>query len=104
MITKPGKTNLSSPKSYRPISLTSCLGKGIDRIFAWRLSYLSIKEGVFDPHQIGALPKRAATDMASAVVHDVENALENGKAATLVTMESRERSIAFPCEQTGDQT
>lgn len=87
MITKPGKTDLTSPKSYRPISLTSCLGKGIDRILAWRMSYLAIEEGVLDPHQIGSLPRRSANDIAASLTHDVETALENGKVCTLVTMD-----------------
>ena len=87
MITKPGKTDLTTPKSYRPISLTSCVGKGIDRLLAWRISFLAIKEGVLDPHQIGSLPKRSARDIAAAVTHDIETALENGKVCTLVTLD-----------------
>lgn len=87
MLPKPGKTDFSSPKSYRPISLTSCLGKALGRILSWRLSYAAIQEGVLHPDQIGSLPKRAATDIAAALTHDVEVALENGDVATMVTMD-----------------
>lgn len=80
MLIKPGKTDLSSPKFYRLISLTSCLGKALGRIWAWRLSHISIREGVL-------LPKRSATDIAAALTHDVETALEDCKVATMVTMD-----------------
>ncbi|KAK4074657.1 hypothetical protein Purlil1_12896 [Purpureocillium lilacinum] len=37
--------------------------------------------------QIGALPKRSAVDLVTALVHDIETALANGQVATLVTMD-----------------
>lgn len=87
MITKPGKTDLTSAKSYRPISLTSCIGKGVDRLLSWRMSHLTIQNSIMDPHQIGSLAKRSANDIACALTHDVEVALERGRVATLVTMD-----------------
>lgn len=39
IIPKPGKRNRKLPKSYRPISLLSCLGKGLERLVARRISY-----------------------------------------------------------------
>ena len=37
LIPKPGKANYDNPKSYRPISLTSFLMKGLERIILWYL-------------------------------------------------------------------
>ncbi|KJK84777.1 hypothetical protein H633G_11443, partial [Metarhizium anisopliae BRIP 53284] len=45
MIPKPGKRNLSTPRAWRPISLLSCLGKGLERLIARRLAWASIHYG-----------------------------------------------------------
>lgn len=87
MITKPGRRDLSTPRAWRPISLLSCLGKGLERLVARRLAWASIHYGVLHSHQAGALPKRSAVDFVTALVHDKEEALYYGKVATLVTMD-----------------
>ncbi|RKL19988.1 hypothetical protein BFJ72_g15127 [Fusarium proliferatum] len=38
MIAKPGRRDLTSPRAWRPISLLSCLGKGLERLIARRLA------------------------------------------------------------------
>ncbi|HQT72233.1 MAG TPA: reverse transcriptase domain-containing protein, partial [Thiobacillus sp.] len=85
MIEKPGKRDLSKTRAWRPISLLSCLGKGLERLIARRLAWASIRYGILHPQQIGALPKRSAVDLVAALVHDIETALANGQVATLVT-------------------
>ncbi|OAQ65636.1 endonuclease/reverse transcriptase [Purpureocillium lilacinum] len=87
MIEKPGKRDLSKARAWRPISLLSCLGKGLERLIARRLAWASIRYGILHPQQIGALPKRSAVDPVAALVHDIETALANGQVATLVTMD-----------------
>ncbi|PWI64383.1 hypothetical protein PCL_10521 [Purpureocillium lilacinum] len=86
MIAKPGRRNLSTPRAWRPISLLSCLGKGLERLIARRLAWASIHYGVLHPQQAGALPKRSAVDLVAALVHDIEEAFARGLVATLVTM------------------
>ena len=49
MLEKPGKRNLTSPRAWRPISLLSCLGKGLERLVARRLSLTAIQQGVLNP-------------------------------------------------------
>ncbi|KJZ68077.1 hypothetical protein HIM_12533 [Hirsutella minnesotensis 3608] len=39
MIAKPGRRDLSTPRAWRPISLLSCLGKGLERLIARRLAW-----------------------------------------------------------------
>ncbi|KAM4058241.1 endonuclease-reverse transcriptase domain-containing protein [Hirsutella rhossiliensis] len=87
MITKPRRRNLSTPRAWRPISLLSCLGKGLERLIARRLAWASIHYGVLHSQQTGALPKRSAVDLVAALLHDIEEAFARGQVATLVTMD-----------------
>ncbi|OAQ65613.1 reverse transcriptase [Purpureocillium lilacinum] len=87
MIGKPGKRDISKARAWRPISLLSCLGKGMERLIARRLAWASIHHGVLHSQQIGALPKRSAVDLVAALIHDIEIALSRGLVATLVTMD-----------------
>ncbi|XP_044716565.1 reverse transcriptase (RNA-dependent DNA polymerase) domain-containing protein [Hirsutella rhossiliensis] len=84
MITKPGRRNLSTPRAWRPISLLSCLGKGLERLIARRLAWASVHYGVLHSQQAGALPKRSAVDLVAALLHDIEEAFARGQVATLI--------------------
>ncbi|KAI1839459.1 hypothetical protein JX266_014330, partial [Neoarthrinium moseri] len=85
MIPKPGKKNYSDPGTYRPISLLSCLGKGLERLLARRMAWTVVERGILASQHFGALPKRSATDLVAALIHDIEQALDQGLVATLVT-------------------
>ena len=83
------KPDKSSPRSYRLIALLSVLGKGLERLVARRLAWVAITEGVLHPQHFGALPGRSATDLAAAVVHDIEEAWARRKVATMLTLDVR---------------
>ncbi|KAM3450576.1 hypothetical protein NHJ6243_009779 [Beauveria neobassiana] len=85
MIPKLNKRNLSKVSTWRPISLLSCLSKGLERVIARRMAYAAIKYGILHPNQAGALPKRSAVDIVTSLIYDIEKALAAGKVATLVT-------------------
>ena len=85
MIPKPNKRDLSDVSAWRPISLPSCLSKGLERVIARRMAYAAIRHGITHPNQAGALPKRSATDIVTSLIYDIEKALASGKVATLVT-------------------
>ncbi|RKK75288.1 hypothetical protein BFJ68_g18117, partial [Fusarium oxysporum] len=87
MIAKPGRRDLTEPRAWRPISLLSCLGKGLERLIARRLAWATVHFSVLHPQQTGALPKRSATDLVTALIHDIEEAFASKKVATLVTMD-----------------
>ena len=87
IIPKPNKTDLSSHKAWRPISLLSCIGKGLERLLARRIARDALKHGVIPKQYFGALPKRSATDLVSCVVHDIEKALSRGEVASLLTLD-----------------
>ncbi|KAF6515167.1 hypothetical protein HZS61_005073 [Fusarium oxysporum f. sp. conglutinans] len=87
MIAKPGRRDLTEPRAWRPISLLSCLGKGLERLIARRLAWAAVHYSVLHPQQAGALPKRSATNLVTDLVHDIEEAFARKKVATLVTMD-----------------
>ncbi|KAL9561228.1 hypothetical protein ACKAV7_014583 [Fusarium commune] len=87
MIAKSGRRDLTEPRAWRPISLLSCLGKGLERLIARRLAWAAVHYSVLHPQQAGALPKRSATDLVTALIHDIEEAFARKKVATLVTMD-----------------
>lgn len=55
MILKPNKRDLTNPSAWRLIFLLLCLGKGLERIIAKRMSYLAIKHNLLHLNQAGAL-------------------------------------------------
>ncbi|KAM3466574.1 hypothetical protein MY5147_009007, partial [Beauveria neobassiana] len=85
MIPKPNKRDLSDIGSWRPISLLSCLSKGLERVIARRMAYAALKNGILHPSQAGALPKRSAVDIVTSLVYDIEKALAADRVATPVT-------------------
>lgn len=86
-IPKPGKRDRSSPRSYRLIALLSVLGKGLERLLAQRMAWVAIKHKILHPQQIGALPARAASDLAACLIHDIEDARARGLRTTMLTLD-----------------
>ena len=87
MIPKIGKKDKTSPRSMRPIALTSCIGRGLDRIVARRMAHTAMAFNVLSPQHGGALPKRSAMDLVNSFVHDVEMAWSRHEHVTMVTMD-----------------
>ena len=86
LIQKAGK-DPATVKGWRPIALLSCLGKGLECLVAKRMVYLAMTQDLVSPQHIGALPRRAATDLVGCLVHNLEIGRELGKAATVVMMD-----------------
>lgn len=86
LLPKTGR-DLTSPKGWRPISLLSSLGKGLERLVAKRMSWLAIKYKVVHPQLFGALPGRSAVDLVSCVIHDAEAAMRSNKVTAIVTLD-----------------
>jgi ribonuclease HI len=87
MIPKVGKKDRTSPRSWRPIALLSCLGKGLERLVAKRLAWTSLIHKVLSPQHGGALPKRSTMDLVASFTHEAEYALRQGKKISLVTLD-----------------
>ena len=87
IIQKPKKGDRSSPRSYRPIALLSVLGKGLERFIARQMSWIAVTHKVLASQQFGALPLRSAVDLTTCLTHDVEEALNKGLTASLLTLD-----------------
>jgi ribonuclease HI len=87
IIQKPNKSDWSSPRSYRPIALLSVLGKGLERLIARNIAWIAIHYKVLASQQFGALPLRSAIDLTTCLLHDVEQALNQKKTASLLTFD-----------------
>jgi len=61
------------PTSYRPISLTSCLGKILEKIVANRLIYLLEERGLLTDNQAGFRPGRSTVDQVLKLVQDASD-------------------------------
>ena len=85
MLRKPNKKDFSNPRSWRPIALLSCLGKGLERLVARRIANTALLHGVVSPQQAGALPTRAASDLLACLTHEIKHALENRGTASILT-------------------
>ena len=76
------------PSSYRPISLTACLGKLLEKIIAQRLlNFLETNE-LLNPQQAGFRSEHCTTDQILKLVQmatDTMQAKTNGGAATMLT-------------------
>ncbi|KAF5180130.1 Reverse transcriptase protein, partial [Thalictrum thalictroides] len=70
IIEKPKKIDRTSPRSYRPIALLSVLGKGLERVVAKRMAWLTINHRVIARQQFGALPLRSSVDLTTCLTHD----------------------------------
>jgi hypothetical protein len=87
ILQKPNKPDRSSPRSYRPIALLSVLGKGLERLIARNIAWITVSYRVLASQQFGALPLRSAVDLTSCLTHDVEEALNQGHVASLLTLD-----------------
>ncbi|KAI3387413.1 hypothetical protein SNEBB_002003 [Seison nebaliae] len=77
MFLKPGK-NPKIPTNYRPISLTSCLSKIMERMVNLRLQYYLEKENLISPYQYGFRRNRNTTEALARMVGIIQNAINQG--------------------------
>lgn len=87
VIPKVNKPDKSHPRSFRPISLLSVLGKGLERVLAKRFAFIALEHKIVGSQQFGALPRRSAVDLTSMLTHDVELAFARREVASLLTLD-----------------
>jgi hypothetical protein len=75
---KPGK-DPTEAKSYRPISLTSCLSKVIERMVNNRLVHHIEKNNILPNIQCGFRRNRSTTDHLARLSDDIYKAINNHK-------------------------
>ena len=77
-ILKTGK-NKSKPLSYRPISLTSCVCKTMERIINERMQWYLESEAVLIPEQAGFRQHRSTEDQTTHLAQVIEDAFQAKK-------------------------
>ena len=87
MIPKVGKKDKTSVRSWRLITLLSCISKGFERIISRRVAWTALTHRVLSNQHGGALPKMSAMDLVASFTHDVEKAMAGGKQVTMVTLD-----------------
>lgn len=84
-IPKEGKTEYGSAKSYRPITLSSFLLKGLERLLKWHLEENFLAEPLLFQH---AYTTGRSTETAlSEIVHQIENSVLKGGHAVAVSLD-----------------
>lgn len=82
-IPKPGK-DPSDPTSYRPIALTSQLGKTMERMVTDRLDYYIESKGLLSPHQSGFCKGRGTMDSVLCLESVIRKAQSNKESVIAV--------------------
>ena len=75
-IPKPGKPDYTSPKAFRPISLTNYLLKGIEKLTRWKMDEM-LKFHPINNHQHGFRKGYSTESAISNTVHAIEKRLLN---------------------------
>ena len=70
--------------SFRPISLTSCISKCFERMFAERLYYYAETVGIFDSQQAGFRKGRGCDDQIAHITQALQDGLHRKKKSVLV--------------------
>ena len=73
---KPGK-NRSNPNNYRPIALTSCLGKLLERMIAKRLSHTFEKHSMISKYQCGFRKNHSPLDHLIRIETDIRKGFKS---------------------------
>ena len=77
-IPKPGKPK-DDPKSFRPISLTSCVGKIVERLIQGRIQHLLETTEVLAPEQAGFRASRSTEEQITRLAQTIMDSLEKPK-------------------------
>ena len=87
LINKPNKTDLSDPKSYRPICLLPTIGKALESLMINRVLDHELRNGLLHPHQYGFLPQRSTEDALHAITSWAREAKTNDQHALIVGLD-----------------
>ena len=86
-IPKPGREDYSDPKSYRPISLSSFLLKGLERLVHWHLIGTNLKSQPLQPNLYSYQEGKSTENALHRVIHRVERALEQNNFVIVIFLD-----------------
>jgi len=78
VVPKPGKTDYSLPKSYRPVALLECLGKLLEKVITARILHDVGAHNLVPTNQFGARPHSSTIHAGLALIHDIATAHAKG--------------------------
>ena len=87
VLQKPGKTDYTKPKAYRPISLIPTISKGLEAVIVARLSYTVEHYKLLPENHFGARPNRSAEQALNLVIEKIYQAWRKHKILTLVSFD-----------------
>jgi ribonuclease HI/exonuclease III len=87
VIRKPGKTDYSNPKAYRPIALLNTLYKLLTAIVTEVLVFIAEKYDLLPKNQFGGRPGRKTTDAMHYLTQKIKNAWRNGKVVSALFLD-----------------
>ena len=73
--------------SFRPISLTSCISKCFERMFAERLYHYAETVGIFDSQQAGFRKGRGCDDQIALITQAIQDGLNRKERSVLVLLD-----------------
>ena len=85
-IPKPGKPHTKA-SHFRPIAVSSCLGRVMEKILADRLQLYCITHRIFDNNQCGFQTNRSTSDLLTILINDLRAALDNFEPSHLITID-----------------
>jgi hypothetical protein len=86
-IPKPRKTDMSNPRSYRPISLLECLSKLMEKMVATRMQHDAVLHQLIPDTQFGGIITRGTNDAGIQLVHDVQTAFARKETLAVVAFD-----------------
>lgn len=86
-IPKPGKTERTDVRSFRPISLLPVTGKVLDKVMTWRVQNLIDQGGGFNNNQYGFRAGRTTTDAIEEMLGRVNDARDRGNYCAIIALD-----------------
>lgn len=84
---KPGKSDYTIPKAYRPISLLPTISKALEAIVATRLSYLAERYSLLPTNHFGGRKQRSCEQALDVLIEKILEAWRANQVLSLVTFD-----------------
>ena len=87
MLKKPGKESYQKPGSYRPISITSYVGKLVERMIDYRLREKFEVDESIDKEQEGYMPKKSTSRYLYRLIAEMSKTKNSKKVGMLLLID-----------------
>jgi ribonuclease HI len=93
VLRKPGRSDYSMPKAYRPIALYNTMSKILSGVITDVATYLTVRHSLLPSQHFGGLPGRTTTDSLLYLTHKIKAAWRKRKVVTIIFLDI---ANAFP--------